>query len=291
MSVAGDDTAFNLHEIAEGVFVPQGVHVPIDDPRHDDIANIGFIVGSRCTAVIDTGGSVHIGQSLRAAIRAHTDRPVCFVINTHVHYDHVLGNAAFLADRPKYVGHADLAEAIDASRELFLRQFAADLGPDPAPDKIIGPDMGVSAKTEIDIGGRIIELAAHPAAHSYTDLSIFDRKTGTWWLGDILFIDRIPVLDGNLNGWIRLLEEFKSVKAARVVPGHGPPAAEWPRSAEKQLKYLRDLRDETRAAIARGVSLDDAIESLGQGDKGSWLLYEQYRGRNVTKAYTELEWE
>lgn len=288
---ADEGAAFNLHEIAAGVFVHQGVHVALDDPRRDDIANIGFIVGSQCTAVIDTGGSLRIGQALRAAVRAHTDQPICYIINTHVHYDHVLGNAAFLADAPKFVGHADLAGAIDASRGFFLQQFAAALGPDPTADRIIGPNVGVSAKTEIDLGDRIIELTAHPAAHTYTDLSVFDRKTGTLWLSDLLFIDRIPALDGSLSGWIRVIEELQSIPAARVVPGHGPPSAEWPRSADNEVAYLRDLRDEVRAGIAQGMLLEDALESVGRGEKDKWLLYEQHQGRNITKAYTELEWE
>src|ERR1700733_13090478 len=56
---AGD---FNLTQLAPGVFVHQGSQLSLDAPGHDDIANIGFIVGSSCIAVIDTGGSVSTGE-------------------------------------------------------------------------------------------------------------------------------------------------------------------------------------------------------------------------------------
>ena len=123
-------------------------------PGHDDIANIGFIVGKRCVAVIDTGGSMRIGRALRAAIRQRTRLPVCYVINTHVHVDHVLGNAAFEQDRPKYVGHAALAAAITRSRDFFLQHYPQDLDPPASAAQIIGPDTTVQQTLELDLGGR-----------------------------------------------------------------------------------------------------------------------------------------
>jgi quinoprotein relay system zinc metallohydrolase 2 len=282
---AGGDPGFHLQEIAAGVFVHQGAHVPLDDPRHDDIANISFVVGERCAAVIDTGGSRRTGEALLRALRERTGRPVCWVINTHVHFDHVLGNAAFIVDRPEFVGHSDLGEALAASGEYFAQQYAA------GPDDVIGPGLPVQGRAEIDLGGRILELVAHPPAHTYADLSVFDRATGTLWLGDLLFVDRAPALDGDLSGWIGLLEEWSAVPAARAVPGHGPAAVAWPQAAEPLLGYLRRLRDEVRAGIARGLTLEEMVESASTASDPAWRLYGQNHGRNVGKAYLELEWE
>ena len=114
-----------VDELAPGVYVHRGAQVSLDAPGHDDIANIGFIVGSRCVAVIDTGGSVRIGRALRAAVRRHTALPICYVINTHVHVDHVLGNWAFKDDRASFVGHAALAQAIVAQPLLFREGIRA----------------------------------------------------------------------------------------------------------------------------------------------------------------------
>jgi len=60
----GEPEHFDLNQLTDGIYLHSGVHVAFTDPQHDDIANIGFIVGNDCIAVIDTGGSVTIGQQL-----------------------------------------------------------------------------------------------------------------------------------------------------------------------------------------------------------------------------------
>src|SRR5512139_3503184 len=99
---AGD---FPVEEIAPGNYVHYGTHEERTRDNRGDQANIGFIVGERCVAVVDTGGSFALGAALREAIHAVTRLPVCYVVLTHVHPDHFFGAAAFRADNPQYVGH------------------------------------------------------------------------------------------------------------------------------------------------------------------------------------------
>ena len=103
---------FNLTKIVPGIYVHQGIHVNFEHPQHDDIANIGFIVGKKCTAVIDTGGSFRVGITFKNAIQNISKLPICYVINTHIHFDHLLGNIAFKADGIKFIGHNKLTNAI-----------------------------------------------------------------------------------------------------------------------------------------------------------------------------------
>ncbi len=285
-------TPLATEEIAPGIYVHKGGHVSLDDPARADSANIGFIVGERCVAVVDTGGSVATGAALLATVRAHTDKPICHVINTHGHFDHVLGNAAF-AKLPgiNFVGHANLSEGLVASTDFFLRQFAAELGPKPAASLIVLPTLQIADREELDLGGRVLELQAQPAAHTHADLSIYDRNTRTLWLGDLLFMERIPALDGSLPGWIEVLERLQGMAADRVVPGHGPACAPWPAAALPQMSYLKTLRDDVRAGISAGVFMEDLLETAGAQQKSQWLLFESNHGRNVSRAFTELEWE
>lgn len=288
----GDDTnTLGIEEIAEGNYMHPGVHVPFEHEQHDDIANIGFIVGDNCVAVIDTGGSVAIGSALRETIATVTDKPVCYVINTHVHFDHVLGNLAFKQDDPEFIGHAGLAAAIESNRGFFLEEFSDDLGPDADENSIIGPDRTVDDTLELDLGGRKLLLTSHPPAHTHTDLTVLDRKTGTLWTGDLLFRERIPALDGDLKGWIAVMEDLKMIDVNRIIPGHGTPGESWSETMTAQETYLNTLLTQTRKGIAEGLFMEVAIETIGEEEKKKWLLHEQHHRSNVSKAFTQLEWE
>ena len=285
------EKSFRLEGIAPGVYLHQGVTVDFTDPRHDDIANIGFIVGAKCVAVLDTGGSVKIGDSLRSAIRDITDLPVCYVINTHVHFDHVLGNLAFAGDNPEFIGHAGLADAMEASRAFFLKEFSAELGGSPSEKSVIGPSRGVRESMALDLGGRKLLLTAWPAAHTHADLTVLDEQSGTLWAGDLLFREHLPVLDGSLKGWLTVIKTLKTIAVKKIIPGHGPPGDSWVEVSTAQENYLNNLLQETRKAIAGGVFMEDAINSIGRGAKDDWQLFEQHHRANVSKAFVELEWE
>jgi quinoprotein relay system zinc metallohydrolase 2 len=279
-------------EIAPGIFVHVGKYALVNSENHGDISNAAAIVGASAVAVIDTGGSNSVGQALREAIEQITDKPVRYVINTHMHPDHVLGNSAFQSADTEFVGHHKLAAALSARAESYLRNARERVGEEAfAGTKIVLPTTAVADVLELDLGGRVLTLRARPTAHTDNDLTIFDSATETLFLGDLLFADHIPTLDGSLAGWLRLIPVLKQEKAARAVPGHGPKAMPWPAAIEPEERYLETLARDVRAMIKDGETIEQAVLSAGQSERGNWKLFDDHHARNVTAAFTELEWE
>ena len=280
---------FLLEEPVAGLFVHQGKSVDIDDPARADMANIGFIVGRDCVAVIDTGGSVAVGAALRRRIKHQTALPVRFVINTHGHFDHALGNAAFLDDHPQFIGHAQLAAVLGGSEDFFRKNFAEELRGAPDPG-IVLPTRTVKDVLEIDLGGRVLRLRAHASAHSPADLTVEDVASGTLWTGDLLFRERLPVLDGSLRGWQAWMRTSASSIHALVIPGHGPMARSWPEALAPQEAYLASLERTVRTAIAEGQFLEDLLVDAPRSAPAGWQTTRPH-ARNLVRAWRELEWE
>ena len=279
-------------EIAPGVYAHHG-HVAEYTPENEgDIANAGFIVGRDAVAVIDTGGSARVGARLRAAIRSVTDLPIRYVINTHMHPDHVFGNAAFEADQPAFVGHHKLARGLSARAERYIAINKEALGEDVfAGTKIVLPTLAIDAPTPLDLGGRTIVLEPQKTAHTDNDLTVRDNETGTVFLGDLVFSEHVPTLDGSILGWQAVLDALTQAPAQRVVPGHGPVSMPWPDAAKPIQRYLAVLIDEIRVLIKENRSLSEATTTVGLSEKDAWKLFEDYHVRNVSAAFAELEWE
>jgi quinoprotein relay system zinc metallohydrolase 2 len=283
--------ALPVVEIAPGVFMHNGVHEEASAANGDAIANIGFIVGDDAVAVIDPGGSFAEGAALRNAIRARTDRPIRYVILTHVHPDHIFGAAAFRDDHSDFIGHAKLPGALAQRGDYYLRRLDSALGNAARGTEIVPPTMLVGDSLDLDLGNRHLTVRAHGPAHTDNDLTIFDQKTRTFWLSDLLFVDRIPVIDGSLVGWLDQLGDLIGLPAERAVPGHGPVSVPWPAGAAPERRYLEAVLHDTRAAIKSGIGIANAYREVAKSERGKWLLFDDYHPRNVTAAYKELEWE
>lgn len=279
-------------EIAPGIFVHVGKYQLVNKDNRGDISNPCCIVGANSVAVIDTSGSFAMGSDLHAAILQITDKPIRYVINTHMHPDHVMGNAAFKAPNMEFVGHYKLPAALYARKDSYLMNARERLGEASFKGtEIIPPTVLVKDTLELDLGQRILKLKARPTAHTDNDLTIYDQATGTFFLGDLLFSGHIPTLDGSIVGWLKLIPELKSESAERAVPGHGPKSMTWPDAIDPVQRYLTVLATDVRAMIKAGKTIEDAVATAGQSERGKWALFDEHHPRNVTAAFTELEWE
>jgi len=286
----------HVDQVAPGVYVHIGQHKDFEEGYDGDIANIGFIVGAEAVAVIDTGGSWAVGMALKEALRAITQLPVRYVVNTHGHPDHVFGNAAFLhadgaSEQPQFIGHARLSHALAARRDTYLRNLARQLGDGAANSVVVAPTQAVPDRLTLDLGHRKLALTAWPGAHTDHDLTVFDGATGTLWSGDLLFIERTPSIDGDVTGWLAATQQLKKLPAAVVIPGHGPVTRDKNRALARQADYLTTLLRDVRASIRRGDTMTATMTTAAASERTRWQLFDVVNRRNVNALYPLLEWE
>ena len=289
--VEAEFDSFPVNEIAPGIFVHLGASELMTSANEGAIANVGFIIGADAVAVIDTGGSVSEGKKLLAAIRSHTDKPIRYVINTHGHPDHVFGNAAFVSDGTTFVGHRNLPRALATRGHFYIDSFRRIMGDELIKDVVIvPPTLLIDDSRELDLGGRPLLLRAWSTAHSDSDVTVVDPQTGTLFAGDLVFLAHIPVLDGNLGGWLKTIDDLGKVDARRVVPGHGP-VSDWPAALSDERRYLEKLDGDVRALVKAGKPITAAADTAAGSERSRWDLFDDYNARNATAAFSEIEWE
>jgi glyoxylase-like metal-dependent hydrolase (beta-lactamase superfamily II) len=111
------------------------------------------------------------------------------------------------------------------------------------------------------------------------------------WTGDLLFVERTPSVDGDVPGWLDVIERLRDLRSSSVVPGHGKISANPGQSLDDEKRYLSVLLSDVRAAIKRGESMEQTIGAAGQSEKKNWVLFDTINRRNIALIYPALEWE
>lgn len=286
-----------VKEATDGIYIHVGKQEAPSPQNGGDMSVMGFIVGEESVAVLDTGHSVALGAQLLDAIRATTDKPIKYVVLTHVHPDHIFGAAPFakLDPKPEFWAHEKYLSRLENVGPYYLEGLKDEIGDAAAGAELIKPDFSVSPAqdTILDLGNRAVHLKAWRTSHTDGDVTLWDEKTDTLLASDLLFDERIPILAGSLLGWRKTLEDIKNKNHAMIIPGHGEPATGQNAIAmiERLDGYFAVLEKDVRAILAKGEDIKEASETAALSERDKWLLFDLYNGRNAINATKELEWE
>ena len=254
------------------------------------ICNSAFIVTPAGVVVVDPGGSRQIGESLLREIRRRTSQPIRYVINTHHHADHWMGNDAFarLKPRPVIIGHASMRTTAQAIGAEWLGIISRLTGGANKGTQIALPTKTLTADEVLTLGDTQLQLLAFEHAHTPGDLAVFLPAQRLLIAGDVLFYHRTPGWqDADPLGNATALERLLKLDAKTVVPGHGPVTDA--NGIRWMLDYIALLKREVQRHLDAGLTDYEMKDKIDVGPYRAMSGFEQRFGMNVNKMYLQLE--
>jgi cyclase len=255
--------------------------------------NITLQIGRNGVLMVDAG-LAPMAEKVYAEIRKLTDQPLRYIIDTHVHPDHVGGNE-FLAKKGSTIAGGNVVGNIGESaaegatvvaHEKVMNRMS-DSQP-PVPFGALPTDTYFVDKKELFFNGEAIQLFHQPAAHTDGDTIVFFRRSDVVSTGDIFTPDRYPVIDlargGNVQGIVDGLNlildltvpEDKQEGGTMVVPGHGRLCDE--ADVVEYRDMMTIIRDRFQDMIHKGMTLEQVkaakptrdYDPQYGSDKGFW---------------------
>ena len=280
-------------------------------------ANSPVFVNGTEAMVIDSGTSPAAGRALVQDVKALTDKPVRFVIDSHYHYDHLYGNQVFGPD-VQIIGHDHTRERLKANtleqytfltsirpipqRIQSLRErIAAEKDPQqkaPLEQQIKNaqayqeqvkevqqtpPNLTFDSTMTLVRGGREFRLMYLGRGHTDTDVVVYLPKERIVATGDLMESVISYMGDSYPEEWIVTLEKLKALDFDTVLPGHGVPFKGKERITAFQ-DYLRDLIAQTNTLRRQGLTAEDAALKVDLTKHAA--MFPQIRAVGVDPAVT-----
>ena len=210
-------------------------------------------VGKKGVLVVDAA-YVHTAEALRSSIRDLSNKPIRYLINTHLHADHTGGN--FI------IGREAVIIAHPTVKEYLSKPQVRDGKTIPPPPDYALPGMTIESKTILKFNKEKIEIIPLTGGHTAGDLLVYFPKAKILQMGDLLFAGYFPYVDTGNGGnplvfvsnlqWI--IDNFPD--DLTFIGGHGPVFT------KSQLKEYLATLNETMAIVKRAKSEGSSAEQI-----------------------------
>lgn len=252
--------------------------------------NVTLVGGDRGLVVVDTHGSAAAGHRVVDDVRRLGAGEVVAVVNTHWHFDHTFGNAAFRAaygPLPVHAHEAALGELLAGADGV--RQRYAEGSQDPHRDEVLAtevvpPDHTFSSAVCLDLGDRTLELVHPGRGHTAGDLVVRVPDVDVLLAGDLVEESGPPMYgeDCYPMEWPLSLDVVLGLVTARslVIPGHGVPVDR--DFVEQQRNQVGIVAETIRDLATRGVPAVQALTG------GQWPWDPAGLSQAVRRGYEQL---
>ncbi len=275
-------------KVSKEIYCFFGAAEAMDKKNNGNMVNSCFVDMQTSWIVIDSGPSYLYAKEAYSKIQSIKKQPVSYVVNTHVHDDHWLGNGFYKHLGATIVGSVNFTKAIDLHKKTRMQnRISKEAFKGTIPTL---PERYISSTTNITVGGKNVQLIhLEHKAHTQGDIIIYIPAYHALFAGDLVFNDRLPSLrDGSINFWLKSLEQIKTMPLTYIIPGHGTHYSS--KALEPTLHYLKDLKSAIVKALDRGMDLQDALESLPLNAYKKYKMYKSLHRQNLQTAFQQLEW-
>lgn len=265
-----------------------GLAEAMDEHNNGNMVNSCFVNMGESYLVIDSGPTYRFAKQAYTKMKEIQALPVSFVINTHTHDDHWLGNAYYKELGVDILGSEEFANEAKVQETRMQKRITKEAYEGTIQ---VFPNLFVEGEKTLEIDGKkVIIKSVNKKAHSKSDLFIYIPKYAILFAGDLVFNERIPsIRDGNLKNWIEALERIKSMDLEYIIGGHGKLVDK--DSVDATYKYLNELAEGVSLALEEGADITQTLESVKMENFKDFKMYEDLHRNNVGAAYRILEWE
>lgn len=256
------------------------------------VGNSGLIVGKYWNVVVDSLSTGNQIKPYMELIHKTTENPIRFVINTHLHADHVWTNHLFkgaMAIAHENNRKSVVKEKNDGTLEQFAR-LMPEL--DFSESMYLPQEITINQNMTIYQDERELRIIHIPEAHTVSDLIVHLPEEKIVYTGDILFSAPCTpfAMMGSITGNINALNLIKQLKADIYVPGHGP-ISYGDGAILEAIDYLKFIQRESKRFYESGEhDYLKAALTIKLGKYSEWGDSERVIG-NVARAYSELKGE
>ncbi len=266
----------------------------IPDGRVNLVPNIGIIVGTRATLVVDAGMGPRNGQAVLHELAKVSKNTELYFTTTHFHPEHMTGVQAFPAStiviRPEVQ-----QEEVDRKQPEFIHNFSQrtpelkallqDVKPRP-------PDIVFDREAKLDLGGVTVRLLWLGPAHTRGDNFVFVEEDGVLFTGDAVinrFFPIFPDADASGKNWLAILDQLDELHPRTIVPGHGEVGEASLIGIERT--YLKAVQSRVAELKAQGKSADESEKLLSVEFRAKYPDWDNpgWVGDAVKRFYAELK--
>ncbi len=280
---------YTLHpiKVAKDTYCFFGKLENINKKNAGNIVNTCFVQTKDSFVVIDSGPTFSYASQAYEEMQKIAKLPVKYVINTHDHDDHWLGNSFYKSKGALLIGPRTYEQNIVVGMETRMQRILGEnlYGKTTIVklDKIVDDNLTLKVGTVKFEVKQLVNVA-----HTKGDLIVFLPGSRVLFAGDLMFNGRLTSLrDGSIMGSIRALENIDAYAPKIIIGGHGYKIDT---NTSKQFKaYLTEMKTEVLKALDEDVGMEEVTKKVPMSEYKSMKLYDILHARNVLDAYKELE--